>query len=487
MLLSAASVAFGLCLPVYAAARQAETGSEERSSRAEERAARAQERVAQREEARAARAKEREARRETREQRASEPAGEAGSGPQAGESNEAASPGARGACRASIEASSRRITAGETVSVSGTLECPRGASAADRQVAVYERQGAAVPDSASIAATASTGPDGSYTLTSPALYANTTFLVRSGRHMAHTTVQVAPLVTLAAASATDEQATGASTQAHVAQPLATTFTGTVSPAGTNARVVLQMAYADTGERWRSVAFGRVGADGTFSIAHVLRASGAARFRAVAHTGRLNATGVSAAVGYEVMQRQNPQLSIHASAGTRAYGQSVTISGVAAAGADQPVVLLARTASAAFGVVAQTTTNASGEYTFTQTPLQSTAYVVTVARTRSTTQLVDVGFALSALPAEPTARVGQQVAFSGTLSPAAVGQAVYLESGYASGAGFHVLATGAVESGSNYLISYTFARAGAVTLRIRMPGNGQLQSSTSEPFTVDVTD
>src|SRR5277367_219677 len=197
--LCAGTLAMGLLLPVCSAASQDGSGAEERAARAEER-------IAHRAEESARRASEREARRAARaedepsaaggENEANQPLGEP-AGQQSGKTEHG--------CRISIQASSTRITAGETVTVSGILDCPSGESAADRQLDVDQGQHGAGAPSSSAAATVTTEADGSYALTPPALYANTVFHVRLGRHVASTAVKVAPRVTLTVSSSPEAQ------------------------------------------------------------------------------------------------------------------------------------------------------------------------------------------------------------------------------------------------------------------------------------------
>ncbi len=482
-----AILAASVLLPVCAAANEAAARAQERAARAEERAARAQERQARRN----ARAEERAARRGAR----SSGREASGEGDEAGEeSGDGASPPQPGAqpstvpqrgCRVSIEASSERITAGETAIISGALECPSGTSLADQAIVVYQHQlGARAASALSLVGTATTGADGSYELTSPALDTNTVFQTRVGRLGAHTVVKVAPRVTLSAPSPLDAKATSAGGP-HRA-PTTATFTGTVSPAEAGARVALQVAYAASGERWRAVAFGRVAADGSYSITHTFRVTGEASVRTVVRTGKLMVPGISEPVAYEVPQPQNAQLTIETSADPISYGQPVTISGHAAGAPHQTITLLASTDGGAFRVVATSTTDESDDYTFTQEPLQRTCYRVTDATAHSTTLLQGVGFVLSTTATSATIAAGEQLTFSGTLAPASGGQAVYLERGSAAGTGFHVVGTGLVDAAAEYQIPYTFGRLGANVMRVNVPGNGRFGGTTSATFTITVT-
>lgn len=515
-LVSATALLLVLCLPVHATAaperpREAERAAHaqeratrkaalaeergaRRATRARERTARAEERAARK----AARAEERAARRGARKgsvkstpgssETSPEPAGNATPSPPPGESGAHAGSNALGGCHVSVNATSRRITAGETVSLSGKLACPTSASVANQPITVYQAQGGASASGRSIAGTAITQADGSYQLTPAAFTTNTVFFARSQRaHGAHTAVKVAPAVTLDGPPTVAQLATAARGYAHSATRNRATFTGTVSPTDTGALVALQVEYSASGEHWRPVAFGQVGPGGSYSITHGFRTPGLASVRVVVHPrGHGKVAAASEPLSYVISQAQNPRLTIDTSADPISYGQSVTISGVAAGVANHPVTLLARTPGGAFAVVATSTTDASGGYDFTQSPLQSTSYRVTVATTMSTVLFEGVKFLLSPAPEPSTAEAGQALTFTGTVAPLHAGQVVRLERRNPAGIGYSVVDTGTVNAESTYSITYTAHTVGSYTLRIKVPAGSGNQSSASEPFSVEVT-
>jgi protocatechuate 3,4-dioxygenase beta subunit len=362
-------------------------------------------------------------------------------------------------------------------------------------VTVEQRPIGAGASAFSVVGTAVTEADGSYKLTPAAFDTNTMFRVREGAHGARTVVRVAPVITLSGPTSGVQASDQGSRARRASRRPKATFTGKVSPTGMGTRVALQISYTAAGERWHTVAFGSIGADGSYSITHGFRISGEMRIRAVAHTGTRNVAAISEALSYVASQPQNPRLTINTSANPISYGQSVTISGVAAGAANQPVTLLARTAGSSFAVVAKATTDEAGNYTFTQAPPEITSYRVTDAATSSTVVYEPVKSVLVA-DAAPAAALsgqsvqsvqsGQQLTFSGTLTPAHAGQLVYLEREYASGVGYHVVEVGTVNAASGYTIVHTFYGVGTDVLRIRVPSDSEHQASTSEPFTVTVT-
>jgi hypothetical protein len=498
-LLCAALLILGLILPITASASPDPLDPiAGNATRAEERATRVRERRATHAEQQAARAEERAARRNARRgakhEQPAQPdtsASETAASPPPSESSAHSTDRSLRKCHVSIQASSRRITVGEAVTLFGRLTCPTGVTAADREVAIDQRPLGGGASSFSVAGTATTEADGSYKLTPPAVDTNTMFRVREGVHRARTVVKVAPVVTLSGPTPAVE-ASRAVGRARYGQRRKSTFTGTVSPTGMGKRVALQISYAANGERWHTVAFGRVGADGSYSITHGFRISGEMSVRTIAHTGKQNVAAVSEALFYAPPQPQNPQLTIQTSANPISYGQSVTITGVAAGAASQPVTLLAHTEGSAFAVVAKGTTDEAGSYTFTQAPLQNTSYRVTDAAASSTVVFEAVKPVLVADAAPNTAlsaqtvQSGQQLTFSGTLTPAHVGEVVYLEREYANGLGHHVVEVGSVNAASGYTITHTFYGVGANILRIRVPSDGAHHVCTSAPFTVTVT-
>jgi hypothetical protein len=512
-LLCAALLVLGLILPITASAspdpldptaenasraEEQATRAAERASRAEERAARARERRAMHAEEQAIRARERAAQRGARRRSAhgqpaepGTPASETGASASPTDSSAHSTDRSVRTCHVSIHASSRRITVGAAVTLVGKLTCPAGVSAAAREVAVYQRPLGAGASGFSVVGRATTEADGSYKLTSDPFDTNTMFRVREGEHGAHTAVRVAPVVTLSGPTPA-VQASHAAGSERYGQRIKSTFTGSVSPAGMGKRVALQISYAAAGERWHTVAFGRVGADGRYSITHGFRLAGVMTIRSVAHTGTQNVAAVSETLSFAAPQPQNPRLTIQTSANPISFGQSVTINGVAAGAASAPITLLARTQGSAFAIVAKATTDEAGNYTFTQAPTQNTSYRVTDAATSSTVlfeavkSLLVADLAPDAGLSGQTVQSGQQLTFSGTLTPAHAGQAVYLEREYANGLGYHVVEVGSVNGTSGYTIVHTFNGIGANVLRIRVPSDGEHQVSTSAPFTVTVT-
>lgn len=475
--------------------------------RAQEHAVRAAERLARAEERRAARAQlraERLAARAERRLARSRAHGEHESGqpnaqgqgsnvapaqdtPAGGDSETPVAPkaGADRRCAVTVAASSRVVTAGETATISGLVSCPADVPAADRKVDIYESQ-PGVQQAAGTPVSVSAAADGSYSFTSAALDANTLFRVHLGRSGAHTIVKVAPRVTLSMAGASAQASVLAGSSRRTRRERVT-FLGTVEPYQANAQVELQVAYASAPDQWRTVAYGHVGQDGSYSIAHGFHTPGATMVRAVAHAGKHKVPAASEALAYDAAQPQNPQLTIFSTPDPVTAGQTVTITGVAAGPAGETVTLLARTPGGPLAPVATATTDGEGKYTFTQAPLQSTYYRVKDSSTASTLLFEPVRLAVLPDAIAASVKVGQPVVFTGALAPAGAGLSVRLERENVSGTGFVPVASAVSDAESHYEISGSFAKAGSYTMRVKVPNDGNHAASASAPFTVEVTE
>jgi hypothetical protein len=512
-LLSAAALAPALLTPAPASARgagQSDRGAlraereQQRAARAEERASRAQERLAtrasERAERKAAREAERAARRSTRHggeaqqnvaADATTPGTETEGVTVPAEPSAPAKPSTPASadelkhCSATIESSSSEITAGDSVTIFGKLSCPSGVSVGERELTVSEGQQGTAKAALTVLGSATTEADGSYKIGSLAFDTNTTFHVRVGHHGARVVVKVAPLVTLSGPSPAAILSTVGGAHALGARPPKVTFSGTVKPGDGGGRVALQVAYAESGEQWRTVSFANVEADGSYSVGHRFRTAGQASVRVLAHKRGRNVLAASEPLTYEVVQPQNPRLTIHSSLAPLPYGQATTISGVAAEAPNQTVTLLAHTHAGNFAPVTTTTTDSGGNYSFAaQAPTESTYYRVSVAKTLSTTLYEGVKRTLTLDPLPAAAQAGQPVTFTGTVTPADEGQTVYAERQNASGIGFHIVASATIGA-SGFSIAHTFTNAGSYTMRIRVPGDPALQTATSAPFSFEV--
>jgi hypothetical protein len=405
-------------------------------------------------------------------------------------------------CTVELNVASSELTAGESATLDGSLMCPESLNAAEQTVTIYQHV-AGTPGYSAIGS-ASTEPDGAYRFTTEALEGNGAFYASAGNARSRRSeVKVTPLLTLSAPpDGTALLLAGRRAGAAGVADNTVTFSGTVSPDDGGATVVLQRENAAANEGWRRIGIAAVDADGTYSISHTFALAGEATIRAVVRVRGLTAT-VSEPVSYEIAQRQNPKLTIHASAQPLSYGQSVTLSGSAAGAAHESLTLLARSVNGSFAAVATATTDASGNYEFpAQSRLQSTYYRVTSAHASSTSLfegfeplltahvsavVVQEGRPMDAAEASSNAvPAGEPLTFSGSITPGRAGQVVYLERQNPSGIGFHIVAAGTVSSESTYSIDHAVSGTGTQVFRIKLPRDEENQATASEPFKIQVT-
>jgi hypothetical protein len=392
-------------------------------------------------------------------------------------------PSPNGRCRININVQPPTITAGDPVVIFGRLRCPTNANQTVRLFRVVRGVPRSVP-----VGTVSTDARGFYEFqrADGVVTSNRGWFVRShGAQSGRKFIRVAAQVALTGPPQS-ELFTG---PAH-----RVTFTGLVNPADVGARVILQRQNATTGgDDWRRINGSgpdrnvRVGPGGSFSIRHTFVVPGDANIRVLVRSQGRNIPSPSNVLTYVISQAQNPKLTINASADPITAGQSVTISGTLAGGGTQPVTLLARTSSQSFGAVAQTTTDAGGNYTFpAQSPIRNTFYKVQSGGVSSAQLYEGVKDVLTADAVPTTVAAGQPVTFSGTVTPDHTGHVIYLERKNATGDDFHVVEVAHVGSGSSYSIVHRFFDAGTKVVRVFIPGGPENEGAASQTFDIQVT-
>jgi hypothetical protein len=390
-------------------------------------------------------------------------------------------PGLGNRCHVSIQVAPREITAGEPVTIFGRLRCRNQAAAAGQTVQFYYRTLGG--GGFTYVQSTTTGTQGFYQFQRAAGSVETSRLwyVRSdGASSGVRKIRVAAQVTLAGPPEGTQITTGTAGKV--------TFTGTVNPADVGALVLLQRQNATTGNEWHKIDSGRVEPNGAFTIVHTFVVPGDANLRVVVRSAGRNAPSASNVLTYEISQAQNPELTIVSSADPIIYGQSVTISGVLAGGANMPVTLLAHTVhQGGFAPVAQATTNSSGAYTFAaQSPVNNTFYEVQGAGKTSAVLYEGVRCVLTAKVSTTSVPEGQTLTFTGTIAPSRPGHVVYLERQDAVGHGFHIVDVGFETDEATFSIPYQPYAIGTDVFRIYVPGGPENGGAASEPFTVQVT-
>jgi hypothetical protein len=398
---------------------------------------------------------------------------------------------AAGGCIVSLIAEPYVVTSGEAAQLFGRLRCLDG-STSTQTVTVYERAAGAGEFTA--LGTASTGPGGFYSIVAPKLTADTTFYASAaGARSLDKVVRVAPVLTFAGPGETAVHGPeGAALLTGVHHRA--TFTGTVSPADAGAVVVLQRENATTAgfsffEEWEPIQAATVGPNGSYSITHIFVLPGAANLRVLVRPrGRLDVRGISNALSYEISQPQNTAVTLDASVNPVADGQDVKLTGKVAGASDAPVTLTAHTdGDDPFAAIATSTTNAAGEFTFTESPTTSTYYQAQSGSAQSTVQFEGVSYLLTAAVSAETVHSGEAVTFSGTVSPIHAGHPVYVERQNAGPrGGFHVVDVGAVSPTGTYSIADYLFGFGTGVYRVAIPADFANAASVSRTFSINVT-
>ncbi|MCW2969635.1 MAG: hypothetical protein JWO23_762 [Solirubrobacterales bacterium] len=389
-------------------------------------------------------------------------------------------------CHVSLFAEPHIIASGEAAEVFGQLGCPAGASTANQAVTLYGRS----PGSGyKVIATLSAGAGGSYSLKLPSIATETSFYARAlGARSATRHVRVAPVVTFAGVSPSPGAAAPTSTVLRTGARNSVTFTGSVSPADTGAVVVLQRESQSSFEEWKPIERATIAGPGTtFTIRHTFALPGDANLRVlVRRHGSFSVPGTSEPISYSISQPQNPKLTLEPSPNPVSSGSPVTLKGVLRGGANQKVVLLSRTKGQALTKTDETTTSASGAYTFTEKPLRNTFYRATAPGASSTSQFEGVKYVLAAAASAAKVQAGQALTFSGTVSPIAPGHPVYLERQNGSGGGFHVVDVATVGTDGAFSINRALFGAGTAVLRVHVPGGPENAGASSSTFNVEIT-
>lgn len=399
-----------------------------------------------------------------------------------------------GICRVRIEVPKAPINAGESVTILGSLSCPRNPKEAGGKLVTVDEQSAGPGANPFVqVATATTENDGAFKVTSPTLETNSVFYVTAqGAKSAHKNVRVtAPIAVMPPTPAEGAQLfTGVGRGEHHNKVI---FAGTVSRADRGALVVLQRENSTATEEWHLIGRGEVNANGEYSIPHTFAVPGDASIRVVVHPFKVNAPAATTPESYEISQAQKPGLEFATASDPLAYGQADKLHGVVAgAAAHTPVTLLARAHGATtFTTVASGSTTTGGAFEFAAQPTQNTLYKVTSGALQSAVVFVGVQYSLSLNPPPSSGVQGQALTFSGTVQPALTGHAVYLERQGISRLGWELIDVGNVAAPATlggpgtFAIPHAFLTANTYRLRVKIPGDPGNQGMASAPFEVVV--
>ncbi|MCL2419649.1 MAG: hypothetical protein FWD04_10175, partial [Conexibacteraceae bacterium] len=316
------------------------------------------------------------------------------------------------------------------------------------------------------------------------------------------TATATPTPTAAATTPTTTATTPTPTTTATTAPAPTTatnvsFTGTVFPAHVNERVLLQEQTGSSGNGWHTIASGVTNSASAFTIVNRFRSAGSYTLRAYFPGDVRNIAGASPDITLTIQQQQNPSFTINGSAPVINDGQPVTISGTLfAAGSstkpqpNAPVTLYGRQlASGHLKAIASGTTDANGNYSFTQVPLRNMIYRVDTASGKPKMQTaalyVGVQDVVTAALSAPSITLGSPVTVSGTVTPEHSGHLIYLQVQNSSGE-WATVAVSAVTPASTYSFTYRPGQTGTLALRVQITGGPYNVGSTSAPLALSVT-
>ncbi len=183
-------------------------------------------------------------------------------------------------CSLTLIPPSTQLTAGEGLTLTGTLSCPVAEEAAAQTLTLYTHSVGTPGFSAGTSTT--TAADGSFQLEGDALAANSVVFVRAqGVRSPHIQIPVAPLVSVdAPSSGTQLLITSHHAGADSIATNTVTFTGTVTPAAPGTKVVLQRERSGTAGTWQRIGLGELDPEGHYSILHTFHIAGDATVRVI---------------------------------------------------------------------------------------------------------------------------------------------------------------------------------------------------------------
>lgn len=267
------------------------------------------------------------------------------------------------------------------------------------------------------------------------------------------------------------------------------LTGKVTPGDVHRgeRILLQVQRGQNGDRWHTIDRGRIRQGGTFVIGHKFGVAGSRTLRVKLRRDKYNLASASSPVSVSVEQAQNPRFTIGASKNPIFVSDPVTLSGQVAGphNAGRTVGLFGREANGGYHLVASTTTDGNGRYSFTQTPPHNTLYQARIGRRHSVKLAVGVHDNVSIHPSGTTSTVGGTVTFTGSVAPPHAGHIVFLQR-LGDDSAFHTIAVTRLGVGSQYQFSHTFSSTGTKVYRVLVPGGPKNLRGVSSTATVTVS-
>ena len=274
---------------------------------------------------------------------------------------------------------------------------------------------------------------------------------------------------------------------------------TPTPQLRDAWVHVQEQVATQGDDWRTIGSSPLDSSSDFSVPYRFLAPGLHYVRAIVGGDAANSAGTSSTIGVMIEQRQHRAFTIGSASAYIHPGEPDLISGVLR---DAPrgtaLTLWSRGYGQRFVAVARTATASKGAYSFSVAPIHNAVYYVRTTgpiggragRTRKVvggefvrTAWLDVGVSdlVELTRSTSTGAFGDEVVFTGSVSPDKAGHVVELQLRRADGK-FHTVATGYLVDGcdragraslggcSAYSISWALDVVGNLAFGVRSPGD-----------------
>ena len=286
--------------------------------------------------------------------------------------------------------------------------------------------------------------------------------------------------------------TPSATQATTRHPI--TFTGQVSPGHAGQTIELQAQRGDSND-WTTIKTARLDSSSSYSIPFAWRFPGPRNVRAVFAGDPRNTRGISALTTIVVEQTEVPGFTIASSnpivpnqTPVSITGTLLTSSGGAAQAGVSVALYTSQPGQQDWSLSQTTTTGPDGSYTFT---VQGSTNELYQARTvfapvrDSAVVFQGVQDVVSITPSATAAVVGQQVTFSGNVSPGKPGDAVYLERLGKDG-NWHIVESSTLSQASDYSIAWTFGTPGDKQVRVQVLGDAENVTGASAAVPITVT-
>jgi hypothetical protein len=286
--------------------------------------------------------------------------------------------------------------------------------------------------------------------------------------------------------------TPSATEASTRHPI--TFTGQVSPGHAGQTIDLEAQRGDS-NNWNTIKTARLDGSSSYSIPVAWRFPGPRNVRAVFPGDPRNTRGISAVSSVIVEQTEVAGFTIQSSSPIVLNQTPATISGtlLASSGSTaEPGVSVALYTSQPgrhdWSETQTTTTGLDGSYSFT---VQGSTNELYQARTTfaplrdSAVVFQGIQDVVSITSSAAAAVVGQQVTFSGNVSPGKPGDAVYLERLGKDG-NWHIVESSTLDQASDYSIGWTFGTPGAKQVRVQVLGDSQNVTGVSASVPITVT-